>query len=125
MHSFTVVSQDSCRRSDINCPSPPCPCQRRKSFDVIYYIHRIFLGAFISKGFNHQTKCGETLIYITIYIREAIQRKNLLLYGFFQFRLDHPPCFLESFEELFSKPDLIRTKVPQSVWTLVIPPNLT
>ena len=36
-----------------------------------------------------------------------------------------PPLFLESFEELFSKPDFIRTKVPQSVWTLVIPPNFT
>ena len=59
-------------------------------------------------------------------LREAIQRKNLLLFGFFQFRLDPPPCcLLESFEELFSKPDFIRTKVPQSVWTLVIPPNLT
>ena len=49
-------------------------------------------------------------------------KKNLLLFGFFQFRLDPPPrCFLESFEELFSKPNFIRTKVPQSVWTLVIP----
>ena len=54
-------------------------------------------------------------------------KKNLLLFVFFQFRLDppHPRCFLESFEELFSKPDFIRTKVPLSVWTLVIPPNFT
>ena len=50
---------------------------------------------------------------------------NIVLLSFFQFILDPPPLrFLESFKELFLKPDIIRTKVPQSVWTLVIPPNL-
>ena len=43
---------------------------------------------------------------------------------FFNLALTRPPCFLESFEELIFKPDFIRYKVPQSVWTLVIPPNL-
>ena len=33
-------------------------------------------------------------------------------------------CFLKSFEEFFFKPDFIRTKVPQIVWTLLITPNI-
>ena len=59
-------------------------------------------------------------------LREAIQKKNLLLFGFFQFCLDPPPLlFFGILRGTFSKPDFIRAKVPQSVWTLVIPPNLT
>ena len=64
---------------------------------------------------------------VDIILREAIQKKNLLLFGFFQFRLEPPApdVFWNPSSNFFSKPDFIRTKVPQSVWTLVIPPNLT
>ena len=55
-------------------------------------------------------------------IREAIQKNNLLTFGFFPNGLD-PPCIFGTLRGTFLKPYFSRTKVPQSVWILVIQPN--
>ena len=45
-----------------------------------------------------------------ISVREAIQKKNLLTFGFFPNDLHPPPVFLERFEELFENLILVELK---------------
>ena len=48
---------------------------------------------------------------LTDSLREAIPRKNLLMFGFFPNGLDHPtPVFLERFEKLFKNLILVKLK---------------
>ena len=77
-----------------------------------------------------QTKSGKvqdsilSVLKTESLIREAIPRKNLFRFFFFFNLALTPPPFFELLRGTFLKPDFIRCKVPQIVWTLVIPPNL-
>ena len=55
--------------------------------------------------------------------RDAIWRKNLLLFGFVPNGLDPPPCVFEILWGTFLKPYFLPIKVPQSVWIFVILPH--
>ena len=57
-------------------------------------------------------------------IRKAIPQKNLLLFGHCQNCHDHPPGFLDTYEELCQKKVHFKKKVPQTIWTPVRPPPL-
>ena len=65
---------------------------------------------------------------ITSWLRETIWEKNQFLFVFFQsdpeLRAPPPLCFFTPFTNLKKKKKIIWTKVPQSVWILVILPNI-
>ena len=75
--------------------------------------------------FNRPGVAG--IVLQTSLLREAIPGKNLLPFDFFQNCLDPPPppCFLESFEELFQNLILYELKFLKVFGLWLSPANLT